>query len=671
MLLIPFKKVAPLPAKAPSVSMVQNRLWGAEVSEETAGAESAPEGPGAGVDPVAIALALGGASQERADAFLRKQEAFIDDQRHHLREQFKQLCLGTWEKRLGVFLRIATLFIGLAMAAGAAWFIWNAASSNDLVIDAFQVPPDLASHGLSGPVVAAKLSDKIAAMQAKTVTQRSPKSYANGLSEGLKLEIPETGVSLSELDRFLREKLGHDLHIGGEMVQTGNGIALTARIGADGSATVTGAEADMDGLLQKLAERVYRITQPYRFATWLGASGAEERVAVLKELAETGPSTERAWAYNGLGLSLAMRQSDRAGRALLQQGLALDPNHYLLRSNLAADDNRWGHSEDDLRGTEAALALLSAHGRDYSTPDRIEITAHGYRSIVFFHRGDLLQAAEEDRLLSQGRVAIFSGANTGLNIEIRAALHEPVAARAESDRYIKIPIVSPNGGPVSLQLLRARMSALLAQQDWPGVLAAERDFAQISAQYPGLAELKPTFLDPSAALALAHMRQFAAAEVRLKPMPADCYPCLIARAQVAALQGQAARADFWFSRAAAIGPSLPFAESEWGRALLDRSKPDAAIAQFTIANQKGPHFADPLEGWGEALMAKNQSHLAVAKFAEAEKYAPNWGRLHLKWGEALVYSGRADQAKGQFARARQLDLTPAEKAELSRQSFHA
>ena len=38
---------------------------------------------------------------------------------------------------------------------------------------------------------------------------------------GLKLEIPETGVSLSELDRFLREKLGHDLHIGGEMVRAG------------------------------------------------------------------------------------------------------------------------------------------------------------------------------------------------------------------------------------------------------------------------------------------------------------------------------------------------------------------------------------------------------------------------------------------------------------------
>ena len=47
-----------------------------------------------------------------------------------------------------------------------------------------------------------------------------------------------------------------------------------------------------------------------------------------------------------------------------------------------------------------------------------------------------------------------------------------------------------------------------------------------------------------------------------------------------------------------------------------------AIAKFTLANQKGQHFADPLEGWSEALMAKNQSHLALAKFEEANKYDP-------------------------------------------------
>ena len=154
-------------------------------------------------------------------------------------------------------------------------------------------------------------------------------------------------------------------------------------------------------------------------------------------------------------------------------------------------------------------------------------------------------------------------------------------------------------------------------------------------------------------------------------MPADCYPCLRARAQVAALRGQDARAGFWFARAAAAAPTAPYAESEWGRALLDRKQTDAAIAHFAAASKIGPHFADPLEFWGEALMAKNQSHLALAKFEEGGKYAPNWGRLHLKWGEALIYAGKADEAKAQFARAAQLDLTPSEKAELDGQASGA
>src|SRR5258706_2575652 len=270
--------------------------------------------------------------REDVAAFLRDQRSLIDIQKHHL---LKQFSLTLWEKRVGVLLRFATAFIGLAVAAGAAWLIWNAAHSNDLVIDAFQAPPELADRGLSGAVLAAKLSDKIAAMQAQTNSQRAPKSYA-GFSEGLKLAIPETGVSLSELDRFLREKLGHDLHIGGEMVMTEKGVALTARVSGDGSATVTGAQADMDALQQQLAEQVYRITQPYRYAVWLQAQNRnEDSLVVFKTLAASGPPGERAWAYNGWAVSGVGAVNERARLVLLRRGLALDPHHFLLANNIA------------------------------------------------------------------------------------------------------------------------------------------------------------------------------------------------------------------------------------------------------------------------------------------------------------------------------------------------
>jgi hypothetical protein len=57
-----------------------------------------------GVDPVAVALALGGASRDKADAFLEEQRAvaakrssLIDIQKHYLHEQFKHLQLSVCE----------------------------------------------------------------------------------------------------------------------------------------------------------------------------------------------------------------------------------------------------------------------------------------------------------------------------------------------------------------------------------------------------------------------------------------------------------------------------------------------------------------------------------------------------------------------------------------------
>ena len=622
------------------------------MSEENESAESGGE------TTTATALALAGASRAEADAFLR-------DQRHHLHEQLRQISLRLWEMRLGVLLRVATAFTGLAVAAGLAYLIWNAATSNDLVIDSFQVPPDLAARGLSGQVVAAKLSDKIAAMQTNTNSARAPRSYANG-TDGLKLEIPETGVSLSELDRFLRAKLGHDLHIGGEMVQQDKGaIALTARAGTNDSATVTGAETDMDGLLQKLAEQVFRSTQPYRYAIWLQTqSRTPEAVNVLKALAASGPPGERAWAYNGWGIIVLQQDGEHPSLPLIQRGHELDPDNYLLIANLGGAELRQGRTESAISYYRMAQAALSAHARDYTLPDSIAGQRHNYSATLLAHQGALLEAAAEQRaILNAGTANSVRG--FAFLPQYLALLHEPAAASTALANY------SPTNGAANsateVTALQAHLLIAVERQDW-STPALERDFAALTAHYPGLAEERQTLLDPFLAVALAHTGQFAAAEALLKPMPGDCFPCLRARAQVAALQGQDARADWWFYRAAAAAPTSPYAEAEWGRALLERKQPDADIAKFTASNKKGPHFADPLEYWGEALMAKNQSHLALAKFAEAEKYAPNWGRLQLKWGEALVYSGKRDEAKAHFARAATLDLTPDKKAELQKYS---
>src|SRR5450432_3686584 len=101
-----------------------------------------------------MALALNGASREKADAFLDEQRALaanqsalIADQRHHLHEQFKHLHLSVWEKQLGVLLRVATALVGIAVAVGFSTMVWDAAHSSGLIIEPFAVPSDMAAKG--------------------------------------------------------------------------------------------------------------------------------------------------------------------------------------------------------------------------------------------------------------------------------------------------------------------------------------------------------------------------------------------------------------------------------------------------------------------------------------------------------------------------------------------
>src|ERR1700748_1508387 len=185
-------------------------------------------------DPIAPGIAIGRASSAIDNEVI----AFLRDQRLHLHEQFRhlreQLRLRLWEQRMGVFLRVATAIVGVAVASGFALMVWDAAHSKGLIIEPFSVPPEMAERGLSGQVLAAQLLDKLSILGASE-SSRATQSYANNWGDNIKVEIPETGVSVGELRNFLREWLGHDIRISGEVYKTATGITVTARAGSDGA----------------------------------------------------------------------------------------------------------------------------------------------------------------------------------------------------------------------------------------------------------------------------------------------------------------------------------------------------------------------------------------------------------------------------------------------------
>jgi len=179
--------------------------------------------------------------------------------------------------------------------------------------------------------------------------------------------------------------------------------------------------------------------------------------------------------------------------------------------------------------------------------------------------------------------------------------------------------------------------------------------------------LRPVLTWPWYAYANARLGDFVAAHALIDKTPLDCYLCLRMRGNIRSTEHKWDEAAYWFARATAYAPSLPFAWRDWGAMLLAKGDADGAAAKFEEAHKRGPHFADALEGQGEALMAKNEPGRALEKFSAANAYAPNWGRLHLEWGEALAAAGRTDDAKMQFDAASGLGLSAADRAALKSQ----
>jgi hypothetical protein len=214
------------------------------MAEETE--DRAPSAAGeSGADPIATRLAFGGASRGEADGFLRKQgilsdkqSALADKQSRLLDLQIEDLqrenAVRHWSLRvhhasdlMKLAFEFAVAAILLAVVAIIASAVWNAAHDNGAVIEAFKVPPDLAARGLTGDVVASQVLDRLTDMQAHIDSARAPSTYGSNFGVDIKVEIPNTGISISEAYRYLVGWLGHQTHISGEVFRTPSGIALT------------------------------------------------------------------------------------------------------------------------------------------------------------------------------------------------------------------------------------------------------------------------------------------------------------------------------------------------------------------------------------------------------------------------------------------------------------
>ena len=595
-----------------------------------------------GAEATALALGRAGrgsgskAMDAEAAAYLRDQRALIGDQRHHLKVQLKHLGLKYFSERLRVGLQIFVAIGAGALLLFVASLIWQAATDKGLVIEAFHVPPDLAQRGLTGEVLAGQLEDRLSTLQAATESSRAPASYSNDWGHEIKVEIPETGVSISELQRYLRQWLGHETRVGGEIFHANDGLRLTVRVGGDPGDSASGPESDLDGLLKRGAEALFARTQPYRYAVYLEENGHEvEAKAVYQRLEAEGPQSERPWALMGLA---RIEREPRAAIALYRRALASGPNIALTWANYSGQLAAIGDDQGAQDAAAQTLKLLQASDLGGLSGRSAPVVALQLKAGLGESLGDYGEAVtEQDEIL---KLPSFYGSRETAAYALAqdlASAHDVIdagqaATGTEHDADVARNL-SKWGGVAFPHYLIA-----VDREDWAAALGELKGVepALIQQQTSQGAAIR-ALIWPREAEALAHLGRFPEALRLAASTPADAYEAVRERGVVAALAGRPAEADHWFADAVRRGPRLPMAYLNWGQALLGRGQPDAAIAKFETAHRLGPHFADPLELWGEALMKKGDFAGAAAKFEAAGKLAPHWRRNQLLLDKARAH----------------------------------
>jgi hypothetical protein len=200
---------------------------------------------------------------------------------------------------------VTLIVIGLIVAI--IRITMEATNDYSVVVESLTVPSELAARGTTGQALADDLVGRLAAIRS-TVRRNSLSSTAEVRGDQarmVRVEIPETGVSLDELEQFLHRWLGHQVLVSGEVRSEADGdLSIALFIPGAGPIELRGPSAGLDRLTQEAAEKVFDGFDPTNYVIYLMASGrgpdalaAAQRFVSSPGL-KTGSVQEKASAYS-------------------------------------------------------------------------------------------------------------------------------------------------------------------------------------------------------------------------------------------------------------------------------------------------------------------------------------------------------------------------------------
>ncbi len=511
-----------------------------------------------------------------------------------------------------VFIALVATVIGV----GAAVMIHDGVTSRRVVIEPFDAPPGLAARGFTGKVIASGLLDELSRLQDATRSSAAARNLSNAWTSEIKLDVPETGVSIGEISRLLRERFGHDTLINGDLTETpAGGLALTVRGQGVPPKTFDGSATELKKLTFAAAEYVYSKSQPSRWAAYLTTvERYEEAIAFCKTAVASADPAERPGLLNAWANSIvATGGSSREALALYRAAVKLQPDYWVAHNNILNTLMDLGEEEGAWRAGNDMRKV--AGGR----PGRASELFYQNWDTLTWNLGPWLDAVVADAEANTGAGTNAAAAGPVI-ADIQARLHDLEAA----DLALKTTKEDPHDPSIAAMthFVRGRLAAEAG--DVAGAATEMEAFGSAYAD-PAVSSTTPGY-NCWIALAEEAAGHPDKADALLKTAGTfvDCYRF---RGDILDGRGDWPDAQKAYADAVALAPDLPAAYYSWGVALARHGELARAEARLKDANQRGPHWADPLKAWGDVLVKQGKTKDALVKYDEALKYAPNWKQL--------------------------------------------
>lgn len=603
--------------EGPDVELTSDALIGAEAFASAVAADEAKRDP-------SVARATVHFLREQAH-ILRLQSKFLADEHHlrltYLRGQVREGELRRASQRMRFAISMFTALVATVIALVVGKMLYDAFNSRSVVVDLFQTPAALAPSGVTGQVAAADVLDVLQRLRDATRTVTKGLNTKSAWSSDVKIEVPETGVSIGEVDRLLHQRFGHDVHIEGELVQTADGgLALTVRGEGVPPQTFTGGARDLDTLATKAGEYIYGRSQPYQFAAYLAGGGRYKDALDFLPGAFARAETDalraglaNVWgsAYTSLGQPKLAAEKFRLVMALSRQRSEKWWNGWgNLLSVIALAEGE----EAAWRESHAYLQAVS-HAPKGQRPDLPQLTNPA--SITWNLPLEL--SAELADAVHNGGAGATSALDGPEIADVYGLMHDPVNAA----RYLAASDPSDPGAKAESLLLPA-YDALDRGQPGAAIAPLEAFWKAWQAD----TSLHLSYPDAPCLLGLAYGRvgRLADAEAVFKRM-GPLSRCAAARGEALARADDEVDAQRAWADGLRLAPSLPLIYLARGQWELERGDLRAAQVDLTRASIQAPRFADPLKARGDLLMRGNRRGDALAKYDEALKYAPDWDAL--------------------------------------------